>query len=185
MVAVDWERLLAALKWFEAQGYKRMDMPWHASLKAIGSTLGDLDRAWELDGVGWLVGSAEQSFVEALLNGTLEQGKYVSLTPCFRREPVFDATHHPYFMKVELFDTSVEDGRDLEIALEVKKFLEDASDMPVELVKTDEGYDLEVNGIEVGSYSSREFNGVAWTCGTGLAEPRFSYAIAHDKNQSS
>jgi hypothetical protein len=38
--------------------------------------------------------------------------------------------------------------------------------------------DLEINGIEVGSYSRRSFGGISWTCGTGLAEPRFSMATA-------
>ncbi|WP_315922316.1 hypothetical protein [Mesorhizobium sp. SP-1A] len=178
MVAVNWEYLVAALQWYEARGYKRVDLPWHASLEAIQSTLDDLGRSYELGDLGLLVGSAEQSFVDALMNGTLGQGKFVSLTPCFRKEPVFDATHHPYFMKVELFDTNAYDGTDFEIALEARTFMTEISGISPDVVPTEIGYDLEINGIEVGSYSSRKYKGYEWTCGTGIAEPRFSIAIA-------
>lgn len=177
MVAVNWEYLVAALQWYEARGYKRVDLPWHASLDGIQSTLDDLGRTYELSNLGYLVGSAEQSFVDALMSGTLGQGKFVSLTPCFRKEPVFDTTHHPYFMKVELFDTNACNGRDFEIALDAKTFMEEISGRCAEIVPTEIGYDLEINGIEVGSYSSRKYAGFEWTCGTGIAEPRFTQSL--------
>ena len=47
----------------------------------------------------------------------------------------------------------------------------------VDVVPTKEGYDLMINGIEVGSYGLRMGNGYEWVYGTGLAEPRFSVAI--------
>ncbi len=46
----------------------------------------------------------------------------------------------------------------------------------VEIVATDEGWDLEVNGIEVGSYGFRQSGGRRWACATGLALPRFDVA---------
>ena len=45
-------------------------------------------------------------------------------------------------------------------------------------VKTDEGYDLEINGIEVGSYGARYHAKIGWWAyGTGLAEPRYTTAM--------
>lgn len=177
MVAVNWEFLVKALNWYVNRGYKRVDLPWHASIEAVGSTLDDLSRTYELRDLGLLVGSAEQSFVDALINGTLGEGKFVSLTPCFRKEPVFDATHQPYFMKVELFDTKVCDGNDFDIMLDAKTFMEEISGICPDIVPTEFGYDLEINGVEVGSYSSRKYLDYEWTCGTGIAEPRFTQSL--------
>jgi hypothetical protein len=55
--------------------------------------------------------------------------------------------------------------------------MEEETSHAVDLVMTAEGYDLEIGGIEVGSYAARTADGMSWTCGTGLAEPRFSTAI--------
>src|SRR5690606_938277 len=118
----------------------------------------------------------EQAFVQAMMNGTLGEGRFVALTPCFRNEPVFDEVHQPYFMKVELFDTNAYRGRALEIAHEAQRFMTEVSGIIPEIIKTDTGYDLEVNGVEVGSYSSHIYGDLHWTCGTGLAEPRFTYS---------
>ena len=54
--------------------------------------------------------------------------------------------------------------------------------VPVDLVKTDdersdESYDIESNGIELGSYGIRQHENITWVYGTGLAEPRLSIAI--------
>ena len=46
-----------------------------------------------------------------------------------------------------------------------------------EIVETDEGWDINVGGIEVGSYGSRSIHDHLWVYGTGLAEPRFSQAL--------
>src|SRR5690606_31703766 len=119
------------------RGYKRVDLPWHANLAAIKSTLDDVGRAFELSEVGLLIGSAEQAFVQAMMNGTLGVGRFVALTPCFRNEPVFDEVHQPYFMKVELFDTNVNRGRSLEIAHEAQMFMSEVSGIIPEIIKTD------------------------------------------------
>jgi hypothetical protein len=46
----------------------------------------------------------------------------------------------------------------------------------VEVLRTDQGRDLTLDGIEVGSYGYREAGGRKWACGTGLALPRFDVA---------
>jgi hypothetical protein len=47
----------------------------------------------------------------------------------------------------------------------------------IETVDTPVGRDINFNGIEVGSYGIREFEGFKWVYGTGAAEPRLSQAI--------
>jgi hypothetical protein len=44
----------------------------------------------------------------------------------------------------------------------------------IKIVKTNIGYDLELNNIELGSYGVRKYGQLHWVYGTGLAEPRFS-----------
>lgn len=176
---VDWKRLAAALDWYEAAGFRKVSLPWHARQDVIDVTCPSPDRCYRLQGVGTLVGSAEQSFMQAQFDGLLSKGRWVSLTPCFRHEPVFDVLHHPYFMKVELYSNEGgHDGLDVELAGIARRFMETQGAHGIETVRTDVGYDLEIGGIEVGSYSTREHAGHVWTCGTGLAEPRFSQALA-------
>jgi phospholipase/lecithinase/hemolysin len=90
---------------------------------------------------------------------------------------VVDDLHQKQFMKVELYSNEV-NQTDLAVvfATIAKQFFYHHAYTEAQLVETAEGFDLEVGGIEVGSYSSRVYSGHAWTCGTGLAEPRFSTA---------
>lgn len=179
MVGVNWYRLSLALEYYQLLGYQRLDLPWTAPKDVCAVTCPEEFRGWDLGEIGRLVGSAEQSFMAAQFRGDLPVGKYVSLTPCFRNEPVVDETHQPYFMKVELYASYVDRDLDLQFAEDAQKFFREVG-MDARIVSTDIGYDLEVNGIEVGSYSCREHAGHSWTCGTGIAEPRLS--IAFDKD---
>jgi hypothetical protein len=177
MVAVvDWKLIGMAIDFYESRGFKRLDVPWAVSLATSSVTCPDTSRMYPF-GDMVLVGSAEQSFMEAQFLSSLAPGRYVSCTPCFRNEPVVDELHQKYFMKVELYSNEADQsGLDLEFAELAQLFLDAHADTEAEIVTTGEGVDLEVAGIEVGSYSSRVHNGCAWTCGTGLAEPRFSTA---------
>jgi hypothetical protein len=124
-----------------------------------------------------LVGSAEQAFMQAQWQGVLPPGRYVSMTPCFRREDQVTETHKRYFMKVELYASGdANPDTALEFANIAREFMHGETDQRIDLVTTSEGYDLEIGGIEVGSYSARQGGGMSWTCGTGLAEPRFTTA---------
>ena len=53
--------------------------------------------------------------------------------------------------------------------------------MRVDIVKTEEGYDLEVGGIEIGSYGIRKCDYLEWIYGTACAEPRMSVVILKNK----
>ena len=53
-----------------------------------------------------------------------------------------------------------------------------------EIVKTEEGLDIELNGIEIGSYGYRSYKDFHWIYGTALAEPRFSLAAGFAESKS-
>lgn len=48
----------------------------------------------------------------------------------------------------------------------------------LKIINTNEGLDITFNDIEIGSYGIRQHDNFIWVYGTGLAEPRFSRAIA-------
>ncbi|MDW9481781.1 hypothetical protein GOB57_24335 [Sinorhizobium meliloti] len=173
----DWMRLARALDFYAAKGFLRVELDWHAPKEICAITCPDEGRMYAFDGE-YLVGSAEQAFMDAQQRGSLPPGRYVALTPCFRREKAVTETHLRHFMKVELFAAHEARGELAhEFALLATEFMQAETTQVVELVKTSEGYDLEIGGIEVGSYAARKVDGMSWTCGTGLAEPRFSTAV--------
>ena len=43
----------------------------------------------------------------------------------------------------------------------------------LEVVPTQDGYDIEYKGVEIGSYGMRKTSFIEWIYGTGLAEPLF------------
>lgn len=180
MATVNWNFLVGALNWYKFRGFKEVHMPWTAAREFCEITCPDPERAYNLDGIGQLVGSAEQSLLEQHLEGRLRPGRYVALTPCFRRELKFDEIHLPYFMKVELFSNLLGPEEDyMHLLEEAKLFMSTITSNSIQVITTGEySKDLEINNIEVGSYSSRSHGNIYWSCGTGLAEPRFSMANA-------
>jgi hypothetical protein len=117
-----------------------------------------------------------------MLDGKLQGGFYVTAGPCFRDEPIIDEQHQYAFFKVELI--KIYNVNEVPSELQhIQKLVHDAGQVVYELygsranvVKTPEGYDLEVNGIEIGSYGFREYKEHRWVYGTGLALPRTSIA---------
>src|SRR4051812_31257748 len=98
-------RLSSALQYWQQKGYRFVNLPWMVPQEYTDLTKPDF--ATEPDPStkhGILVASGEQSFLKLWAEGLLEGGQgYVGWTPCFRNEPVYDAGHHFYFMKAELF----------------------------------------------------------------------------------
>lgn len=186
---IDYKLLGQALAEYEKRGYHYVEVPWTVTERVIRATLppqypsltmavpeiANPDNYYPYNQSSHLVGSAEQGFLA--LN--LAPGAYVGITPCFRPEPFTDVTHQIMFMKVELFVTDKHRSVDrvLGDAQEVMALF--AGKRPVIKI-TDEGADLEIGGIEVGSYGEREFEDQKWVYGTGLALPRFSVARAID-----
>jgi len=150
------------------------------------------------------VASAEQSFLDMQLTATTQgkpiTGSYCAITPCFRNEPKLDELHQPYFMKLELISWVPVDGNptEQEIALhrmiaharqffeELEKDFETETVLNAELAQGDPlcvgGHAFDIQsfrcGIEIGSYGIRQHSLVGrWIYGTGLAEPRYTYAV--------
>lgn len=184
MISLEmWSNLSRVAEFHARDGYQDSPQPWTASREAMEVTLPPGVRATSLTGGELLVGSAEQSFIEAMLVGMLPPGKWMTITPCFREEPQYDELHHLYFMKLELihymppqFNSrhAVEDML-CQAQAGFEMLLGSAPDEArTQLVKTDIGYDLNLAGHEIGSYGFRRFEDHYWVYGTGLAEPRFT-----------
>ena len=132
---------------------------------------------------GHLVGSAEQSFLHLALNGMLKAGRYVAASPCFRDDPP-DRFHRRTFFKVELIDLYAAGSEGLRqtplymahTALRLFRALPGGEQ--AKIVPTGEDtYDIELRGVELGSYGTRSYDRWSWVYGTGLAEPRFTLAV--------
>lgn len=166
-------RIAHALSFYRDLGFVWIDTPWVVSGEATGVTCKSPNE--ECHG-GFLVGSAEQGFIQLAQHGVLRAGRYVSAGPCFRFGDAGQPGKHPYFFKVELLIADSNDHRSLREAAEL--FMQQYT--TVQAVSTADGEDLEANGIEVGSYGSRQHASLPYpiSYGTGLAEPRFSEAMA-------
>jgi hypothetical protein len=178
MDGVDWSLLSEAVRFYEDRTYRRIELPWFQPVDVVVTTCPDLDRILQVEGFGALIGSAEQSFIGADLAGKLGKGRFVACTPCFRNEPVLDRTHRVGFMKVELYcnvgDLAAEAERMMWLADE---FMSLAAGRGLRIEETEQGRDLMLGDVEVGSYGTRAVADVAWAYGTGVAEPRFTTAL--------
>lgn len=179
---INWGLLQEAINYYKIWGYTHIDVPWYVPTQIRNITFSG-ECFDEIKSGYSLVGSAEQSFIYLDSIGKLETGKYVACSPCFRRLDD-DETHNPQFVKVELYVNYPHVTNH-----DVKTMLKQAKEFfnsrlltdSVDVVKTDKGYDIELNGIEIGSYGICEYNNKKWVYGTAIAEPRFSYAYSQKK----
>jgi seryl-tRNA synthetase len=172
---IDYGLIAKALDFYKSMGYKEINVPWHVRTEVSDITCPSLDRAYPFED-GVLVGSAEQSMIQMALDGELvENISYVTCSPCFRNEPELDRCHQKYFMKVELFHFGDDYQAFRKIKFDAYEFLKSLTSKQIDIVVYD-GFnlDMEINGVEIGSYNYRSAKGIIWTCGTGLALPRFT-----------
>ncbi len=195
---MNYNTLNHSIYYYQSNGYKYIDAPW-----LVDSAISDLTKPIDNDnftikGLA-LVGSAEQSFMQLIKNYELENGKYVTLTPCFRDDKL-DDLHQRYFMKTELIIVdSLEillEEFDNVVALCLKFFnqytpselldLTNEKNIVINNILTN-CYDIidSKNNIELGSYGIRSMfvdnKQVYWIYATGCAEPRLSHVINLDK----
>lgn len=182
-----WRRLSEAIDFYVGRGYTYIEVPWIVSPNATGATIpeGEGRKATSLADGRDLVGSAEQGFVQMMMDGKLPAGKYVTLTPCFRDEPEITALHRPHFMKVELIVIPADDVEPTQ--LDEHTIAQDAEDffvhcgLAVWQNETQQGIDLMCYRIfpqmELGSYGIRTHGSLRWVYGTGCAEPRTSQLL--------
>lgn len=164
--------LADAVRWYEHLGYEYVEVPYAVDKEIIRLTLPPEydDAVQPVEPYGCLVGSAEQS----LLSLNLGPGRYVACSPCFRPEPVLNELYQYHFMKVELLQIGEGFMAPMMMLLDAQAFMNQFA--KTEVVRTPEGRDLVVDGIEVGSYGFRNSWDRRWACGTGLALPRFDVA---------
>jgi hypothetical protein len=190
-----YKNLINAIRYYERAGFKWLDVPWAVSEEAINLTrppwvVGD-PPSYEAGGKKLFpVASAEQSFLQmqmdAIAAGQRMTGSYVTMSPCYRNEPVLDDLHQPYFLKVELISWDKTTREDMTKMIAGARLLFEET-LWIDVVRnTDpdpigiEAFDIVTahSGIELGSYGVREHPSVGlWLYGTGLAEPRYSYAL--------
>jgi hypothetical protein len=163
-----------ALFFYSDLGYVPTTVPFvvDEDVSAVTRPEYSLDIYHSIDKV--YVASAEQSFLQMIKDGNLPvHDKLMALTPCVRDEMQLDDITYMTFIKLELF---VKGSHLTEVINEVTRFFLSINIIP-EVVPTYIGFDLRVNGIEVGSYGVREYLGLVYTYGTGIAEPRLTSAL--------
>jgi hypothetical protein len=182
-VAINWEYLSYAVKYFIDTGYQYVEVPWIVPNDITRATCPN-ERYIVNSTLGDIVGSAEQSFLSLDQSGQLGKGRFVACTPCFRNEDFLDDLHQNTFMKVELYRNDIVDRDALyDMFIEVEKFYQICPLWNINKNLTgracgDGSFDLDLNGIEIGSYGIRSYGEINWIYGTALAEPRFSAALA-------
>lgn len=183
---INYKILDDSINYYENNGFKRIEAPWTVSEYIDNLTKPKDVLSFQLKhNDKCLVASGEQSFLYLYLKEFLPKGQFQTITPCYRFES-FDFSHTKYFMKNELIKTDVVTEYDLEKIVELcVNFYEKYLPIVV-VIKHNEGYDIEWNGYELGSYGIRECEYLKWIYGTGVAEPRFSKLIElNNKNELS
>jgi hypothetical protein len=181
---INYNNLLKTIDFFKSHGYTYIEVPWLVSKEAIQVTFSG-DEIPKLQDK-YIVGSGEQSFIQLQIENKLPPGKYIALTPCFRDEKIINNITQLSFMKAELYITDLVTDRYFNSYNEVfslckilyKELQSHSSNIKnTSILKTEEGHDILINDIEVGSYGFRNYKGTTWIYGTALAEPRFSTVI--------
>lgn len=176
------EILSYAERYYQQLGFSKVCVPWLVEEAVSNLTKPDERRNFLVNELA-LVGSAEQGYLQMMLQGELAPGRYVATTPCFRDEESLDFWHQQYFIKTELIDTAEVSPQGLErmIAnaesffsrfLRVKR-VKIGVDM-VDLVEVDSNTELGSYGLRSGALGGKD---LSWVYGTGCAEPRLSKVL--------
>jgi hypothetical protein len=170
-----------SIKFYSGRGFQRIESPWTVSKYVDDITRPSDAVPFELKhNSKRLVASGEQSFLYLYLKGFIPNGKFQTVTPCFRDDS-FDAEHSKYFIKNELIDTTeYKSLNGFENAL--SDMINEAGDFfkqyvdEIDFVKTKDGFDIVDHKFktELGSYGIRRTSFLNWIYGTGCAEPRLS-----------
>lgn len=186
---INYSLIDCAEKHYNNYGFKYIDIPWVVTFRSIESTLPFGKTAFKINEFGWLIGSAEQGFVELIKNNEIKfDQRYQSTSTCFRDDEE-DELHQKYFVKNELFYLSSD--HNLEHCWNVVDFFVDCSTkyfkkQGLNLKTIDSGkYQIDIieknTEIELGSYGIRDWklsgDEYKWIYGTGCAEPRLSITL--------
>ena len=170
MYNIDVGLLNTAMNYYMMRGYKPLSAPMLVDKDIVEVTLPEGKKAKQhLD--KFYVGSAEQSFYQLLKEGFQPEGSYMMLTPC-QRDEIPSERNLEVFLKLELISM---DKTAFNIAKDAYVLYTTLGSKVKTVVTEDFScLDLEIGGVEVGSYGSRLFDDKLISYGTGLALPRFS-----------
>lgn len=177
---IDYAKITDAIDFYKRLGYAPYDLPWTANLDAIKVTIPPDFHATNSD-IGYLIGSAEQGFLDCVANKGLK-GMFQATTPCFRDEKE-DRIHRKYFIKTELFINApgLVNLETLDTMLgDAIRFFQQYTHTTFKQTGA-ESYDVldHKTGIELGSYGiGRHPKYGEWLYGTGVAEPRLSNVLS-------
>jgi hypothetical protein len=177
-----------AIAYWEGHGFAFVDLPW-----VVETPYSDATRPAYCRDIatpcGSFVASGEQSFLQLHDQGLLRKGfpGYVGWSPCLRDEAVLDELHQHGFMKAEWYVPLVNDGvgkalgelirRQRELFIDLAN-IDGTNEVDISIVRTGEyQLDIELAGVEIGSYGRRTFKGRQYLYGTALALPRFNIAL--------
>lgn len=182
---IDSDMLSHASTYYEEKGFAAYPTPWLVEHDAYFATfpVHSKSRPWQAPNGMYHVASAEQGFLQLLLDGHKLSGRFQSTTPCFRDEERYDAIHQPYFYKLELFSSCATEEEVSYMLLCAQKLLKNLG-LNTKIVQMKDGsYDLleRASGIELGSYGTRKHQQHTWAYGTGIAMPRTQYCIEKSK----
>lgn len=194
---IDYNQIAAAIDFYANKGFQRIETPW-----LVSKDIADLTKP--LDASTYIVqkdserkqkafvASGEQSFLYLINKGHLpSSGRYQTVTPCLR-DDAWDTTHMKNFIKLELIEyithsdysniklnTVTAVHRIVDQALSFFSTKVDASLLSVINTSTKDSvsFDINLDGVEIGSYGYRNSMFCEWIYGTGIAEPRFSRLI--------
>lgn len=175
---IDWMLIVDATRFYAHGGFQHVEVPWVVPPPVTAATIPPGIEARRTQD-GDLIGSGEQGLLALAVEGRLGPGLYQTTTPCFRNDAV-DHLHGKHFMKVELMHLA--DKPDVTRLVDAAMVFF-ASLIPVQIAHmNDGGLDIvdERTGMELGSYGVREWQGIRWAYGTGVAEPRLSTALGYE-----
>jgi len=174
---INYQNIQDSIVYYESQNFVRIESPWTVTQSIDDITKPKDKISFQLKyNDKCLVSSGEQSFLYLYLKNFLPKGQFQTVTPCFRYDS-FDFLHSKYFIKNELIKTDIVNDQELNKVVDIcLKFYKNYIPKS-EVIKTDSGYDIQINGYELGSYGIRSCNFLDWIYATGCAEPRLSNLI--------
>lgn len=179
---IDYKILADSISYYEKHGFKRIETPWLVSEYVDNLTKPKEAISFQLKHNNkCLVASGEQSFLYLYLKDFLPKGSFQCTTPCFRNDS-YSYTHTKHFIKNELIKTDIVNLTELNNIVDICLNFYKQYIPTVNVIKTDIGFDIEYNGMELGSYGIRENDFLQWIYATGCAEPRLSRIINTYKN---
>lgn len=179
----DIKMLSKAIEFYTRHGVKFIELDWTVD-PLYSHVTKPFDRADFFVKDKTLVASGEQSFIEKMCKGELDENVvYMGITPCFRDEDYEDDLHKYYFLKLELFTISDDSKKYKQLIELAYRFFTSELSLTVNSCKTGK-HSMDImseNNIELGSYLhySKNIDGVdyKWSCGTGVAMPRIYNAF--------